>query len=353
MAENLRMATVLLYTSVLLPGLMMFFTTSILAHDADRDPAVESFWNHIQKHETIDQELKSRIEQTIDQHQDSAADAITESLILVYPEYAKAIEIAEQDELAPIVTALEPFTRSDDVFLAADASFYLARALMNAQHYEDALPLLQKVANEWAGQTAHTGNSRFYLGVAQAGLLDHKNAIQSFLDFLQFNPDAPERLRVAAWRQVQQLQTIKEGQMDDVYHRMDFSRRRLSLIETGDVTQEQQSRIVQMLAKLINEEEKKQCGNCNSQNTQQQQQRQQQQQQAQKQKSESQKGGSSNIANGDVVKRLHSDESTSPWSRLRDRSRDPANNAIKDKLPARYREIVERYYEAANGNDEK
>ena len=41
------------------------------------------------------------------------------------------------------------------------------------------------------------------------------------------------------------------------------------------------------------------------------------------------------------------------WSRLRDRSRDPANTAVKEKLPARYRDIVERYMEAANGEAEK
>ena len=49
----------------------------------------------------------------------------------------------------------------------------------------------------------------------------------------------------------------------------------------------------------------------------------------------------------------YDDSPASPWSRLRDRSRDPANNAVKEKLPARYRDIVERYMEAANGEAEK
>ena len=53
------------------------------------------------------------------------------------------------------------------------------------------------------------------------------------------------------------------------------------------------------------------------------------------------------------MKKSSDDSPASPWSRLRDRSRDPANNAVKEKLPARYRDIVERYTEAANGEGEK
>ena len=104
------------------------------------------------------------------------------------------------------------------------------------------------------------------------------------------------------------------------------------------------------------EQEKKEVSNSksNSKNTKQQQQQEQQQQQQQASKpkpNKSQKGGSSSNANGKVVQKSYDGSPASPWSRLRDRSRDPANNAIKEKLPARYRDIVERYYEAANGND--
>jgi len=61
-----------------------------------------------------------------------------------------------------------------------------------------------------------------------------------------------------------------------------------------------------------------------------------------------QKGGSSSNPNGKVVK-TYDDSPASPWSRLRDRLRDPANNAVKEKLPARYRDIVEKYRAAADG----
>jgi hypothetical protein len=111
--------------------------------------------------------------------------------------------------------------------------------------------------------SVHRSKAQYFIGVAQAGLLKNQEAVQSFMNFLSFNPDAPERLRVSAYRQVQQIQSIKEGKLDDVYQRMDYSRRRLTLKETGDQTQVEQDKIVNMLTKLIKEEEKKECSsNC-------------------------------------------------------------------------------------------
>jgi hypothetical protein len=74
------------------------------------------------------------------------------------------------------------------------------------------------------------------------------------MQFLSENPGAPERMRVSAWRQIQQIRSIKEGKLDDVYQRMDYSRRRLAQIETGDQTQEQQDKIIGMLTKMIKED---------------------------------------------------------------------------------------------------
>jgi hypothetical protein len=141
--------------------------------------------------------------------------------------------------------------------------------------------------------------------------------------------------------------------MDDIYQRMDFSRRRLEITEPGERTQEEQDNIVKMLKKLISEQEKKEASSSKGKGKSESE-SQQQQQQAQNQpkdQSESQSGGNSSNPNGKFVEKSYDTGNASPWSRLRDRSRDPANTAIKDKLPARYREIVERYYDAVNGNE--
>ncbi len=284
---------------------------------------------------------------------DEAAVAVTEALATVFPRYADAIQAADRDESKNAIKQLAPLAEIDDRFLAADASFYLARIQMNDEQFESALPLLERLTGELADSSVHQAVAQYFIGVAQAGLLQNDAATKSLTSFLQNHPTAPERLRVSAWRKVEELQAIEQGKLDDVYQRMDFSRRRLEQIETGAATQEQQEKIVNLLGKLIKEAEKKECSssckNCKKSSKQSKPKNQQAKKKPQKKPSQSKTPGSSSNPNGKVVDKSYDDAPASPWSRLRDRSRDPANNAVKDKLPAKYRDIVEKYYEAANG----
>ena len=335
---------------------LLFLLTggSILLAEESDEQVLQSFAERIQT-ASLEDAQKEEINDLLNEFSDSPADAITESLVVIYPGYGQAIDATDEEGAIVAYARFNEFLNSEDKFLAADASFYLARAFMNEERYEKSIELLDQVQDELSDYNVHVGQARFYKGIAQAGLLRYEKAIETLSQFLEFYPAAPERLRVAAWRQIQQLRSIESGKMEDVYQRMDFSRRKLSLIETGKKTQEEQDKIVKMLAKLIKEQEKKEASQSQQnqqKNTQKQQQQQQQQSQSQQQ-SKSQTGGTSNNPNGKVVKKAYDDSPASPWSRLRDRSRDPANNAIKDKLPARYRDIVERYYEAANGDSKK
>ena len=323
---------------------------SVATADDHGQQVLAKFKQHVQKLDQLEAKQRNRVADILQQSADDPQYAITEALVLMHQGYGKAIESADTDDAEAAVKALRPLLDSKDRFLAADASFYLARTLMNTERFEEAMPLLKQLTGELGPFTAHQGAAQYFTGVAQAGLLENKAAIESLMQFLQFNPDAPERLRVSAWRQIQQLQSIKNGKLNDVYQRMDFSRRRLELIETGEITQEEQDKIVKMLTKLIKEEEKKECANCKGGKSDKPGQKQSQQQaQSKPSQSKSQKGGSSSNPNGKAIVKNYNDDPASPWSRLRDRSRDPANNAVKDKLPARYRAIVEKYIENANG----
>ena len=162
-------------------------------------------------------------------------------------------------------------------------------------------------------------------------------------------------MRVSAWRQVQRLQKIKEGELDDVHQRMEYSRRRLGLEKTNDPTQGEQEKVVTMLTKLIKKAEKKECsGSCKNCNKPGQKKKpsagQKPKSGKQSQSKKSQSSKDAKAADGKAVVKTYEDTPASPWSRLRDRSRDPANNAIKEKLPAKYRDIVEKYMEKANGD---
>jgi len=233
------------------------------ANDSHDEKVVASFLKHVASLDSIAEDQKTEIKKTVNEIGTDSPDAVTEALIQLYPKYSKAVESSDTESVEAALELLSPLADSDDKFLAADASFYLARTLMNDERFEDAIPRLEKLVGDLSEFTVHQGSAQYFIGVAQAGLLKNKDAVQSLMQFLQFNPNAPERLRVSAWRQVQQLQSIQEGKLDDVHQRMDYSRRRLELIETDKVTQTEQDKIVAMLTKLIKEEEKKECSsNC-------------------------------------------------------------------------------------------
>ena len=215
------------------------------------------------------------------------------------------------------------------------------------------MPLLEALTGELGENSAQQGVAQYYTGVAQAGLLNNQNAIKAFITFLQTNPEAPERLRENAVRQFNELHAIEKGKLSDIRQRMDFSRRRLELTETDADTQDQQQQIVTMLGKLIKEEEKKENSQKNSGKPKDKKDKKKGKENSsddQKKPGEGEKkpnpsksesGSSSSNANGVAELKTYDGAPASPWSRLRDRNRDAANNAFKDKLPARYRELVE------------
>lgn len=335
--------------------LVTFLYLPALAGDMD---VVDSFRDHV-KSLKVESDQKQSAQKRIDAFADeSPGDAITEGLIAIYPEYGTAIDSSEEDDVAAAVGLLTPLTKSEDKFLAADSSFFLARMLMNDEKFEAALPLLDSLKKDLADHTLHSSTSDYFRGVAYAGMLENQKAIDSFVEFLESSPDAPERMRVSAWRQVQRIQAIKEGKLDDVHQRMEYSRRRLDLEKTNDPTQAEQEKIVTMLTKLIKEAEKKECSgsckNCNKpgQNKPSAGKKPQQANNKPSQQKKSQSGKNAKASDGQAIVKTYEDVPASPWSRLRDRSRDPANNAIKEKLPAKYRDIVEKYMEKANGEPE-
>ena len=237
--------------------LMAMLMCTVATADSHETKVVTSFLKHVESMKSLDADKKSSVMASVERKQTS--DGLTDGLIEIYPEYSAAVESSDAENVDQAIKLLSPLADSEDKFLAADANFYLARTLMNSERFEEAMPLLDQLMGKLKSHSAHQGSAQYFKGVAQAGLLKNQEAIESFIDFYNQNPDAPERLRVSAYRQVQQLRSIKEGKLDDVYQRMDYSRRRLTQIETGDKTQEEQDKIIGMLTKMIKEEQKKEA----------------------------------------------------------------------------------------------
>jgi len=283
----------------------------------------------------------------------SQSAVITVGLREIYPDYADALASFADEDLVVAVEKLGKLTTSTDPYLAADATFFLGRAHMLQEKFEQALPLLNEVQTKRADFSVQHGDALFLTGLCQARLLQRKEAVESFTKFDKDYPEAPERMRIGAWRMLQQLQLVQDGTIVDVADRMDFSRRKLSLKDSGKGTQDEQKKIVEMLAKLIKEAEDKESSGSGSGKGKGREKGQGQGQgegegagQGQGGNTGGEGSGSDNSQNTDALNRLRRTGPESGWSKLRDREREQVFSALKEKYPARYEKLVEQYYKS-------
>jgi tetratricopeptide (TPR) repeat protein len=228
------------------------------------DKTIDAFAKAIEGNAALDATKRQALLEAIASQRadaDRRTTTITDVLSATHDDYRVALGALAEENITAGVAALEKLSKSDDKFMAADASFFLARAYMMDERAEASVPLLKKLTGELADRTLYSGEAQYLLGAGQAALLDRKAATDTLEKFLKEYPDAPERLRVGAMRIVEELKTLKDGTLVDIYDRMGFSRRKLQIEDSGNTTRKQQDKIVAMLDVLIKEaEDKEGCG---------------------------------------------------------------------------------------------
>ena len=227
-----------------------------LAGEKESIAIIDAFIKSIESNEKLDKEKSAEVLKLVKELRDdeyARSAAITEGLIMIYPEFGDALNKIADDDIVGANKVLETLVDSDDKFLAAESNYFIARGLMFEQQFEAALPKLELVLK--SKQTVQLGNATYFKGVAQANLLDNKGAIKTLQSFVKDFPAAPERMRISALRQVDILNSIKPGTLADVFQRMNFSQKRLESKDTGKKTKDEQDKIVAMLTKMIKKAE--------------------------------------------------------------------------------------------------
>lgn len=324
------------------------------AADADRAAKVlDGFVQSCRENESLSDQQRQQALETVASLR-SDADfrdaAIAEALRVLSPEFAQALEALGEENLPPAVEALRRLAESDDRYLAAESTFFLTRAYLMEERFEEALPLLTRLAGEWADWSLHAGEALFLRGIAESRLLKRKDAIATLETFLKEYPDAPERMRVGAWRHKELLQLIEDGSISDVQEHMEFSRRRLTLADSGKTTQKIQDDIIEMLNKLIKEaEEQEQSGQGQGSGSKSQGSGEGQPGQGEGQQGEGQgqrgNTGGAGQSSEKALRRTHDGGQRTAWGDLRKKVENPHTfAALKEKFPGRYRQLIEQYY---------
>jgi tetratricopeptide (TPR) repeat protein len=181
---------------------------------------------------------------------------ITQALRETYPDFAAALSSLAEKDTDDAVSRLRGLIGAKNPYLAAESAFYLARAYVEDDDYERALPLLDSVIEKHSDHTLHLGETLFLRGISQTQMLKRVEAIDSFTEFLEQYPNAPQQMLAAAKQNLELLEQLVLGSINDIHDHMEYSHRRLSLDDSGTQTQEVQDDIVAMLTSLIEEIEK-------------------------------------------------------------------------------------------------
>src|SRR5688572_22388586 len=166
--RNARMIRTYLARCVALGGIVALAALAPLATAADANQVLDGFAASVAQSTSATEEQRRIVAELVKQLRQTPEDraaAITESLRLLHPEFKAALAALGEDNLGAAIVGLTKLREAADPYLAADASYFLARAQLLDERFEDSLPLLDDLQNKWADKTALGGEVLFLRGV--------------------------------------------------------------------------------------------------------------------------------------------------------------------------------------------
>lgn len=335
-------------TAVTMFGMFAFAPRICLADD---EATLRQFLAAANERQDLDAGQKSSLKSAAEQAFANAAErrqAILKGLSAVEPRFGDAIAALASETPQPGRVLLEKLAADRDPYVAATALDLLGRHLAERGEAAAALPHLTSVTETHANRVLGLDAALLARGRVEAELLRRAEAANTWERLLRDFPDLPAETRTEVEEQLTALSHLAPGSLDDVRDRMGYSRRQLTQAEVGEPLRAEQRRIIEMLDELIDrasqQEGKSGKGKGKGQKS----------GQANGQGAgsgspgsgagEGQGQGKNDPSEGPAVRKLSRGGPQSPWGQLRDKQRDPAFSAIKEKVPARYQQLIEQYY---------
>ncbi|MEE8170279.1 MAG: hypothetical protein V3T70_07005 [Phycisphaerae bacterium] len=278
---------------------------------------------------------------------------LDEALAVLSPEFRRGLDAASEQNFEAALARLSPLAEADDdPYVAVNAAFFAAQALLEEDRVRDTLGLLGAVMERHAPftrYTTHAAELTFLLAYVQVHMLQYDAAAATLDDFLDHYPDAPERFRVTARQMQLELRRRDPGGLGDVQDLMNFSRRELELRQTDDAVVQRQVEIIELLDRLIEEAQQNERegegegqseGGGGGRD------------QRQAQRKQSRGGGprdQSQLSRGSraAADRLESARRARPgqaWGAMPPREREQILQSLQKQFPSQYRDLVEQYY---------
>ena len=283
-------------------------------------------------------------------YRDQAPDGfVPDALAVLYPDYREALLAFDAGRSADVLRGMGPLRSDRDPFLAANATYFHARAAVDLGRFEEIEAELAGLGDGAGldGHTPYAPHILFLRGFVQARNLKFKEAMDTLATMRQRHPDAPEAVQTGVRQLLLELERRETGGLEEVATVMQYVSDRLRAIDATDRVRQRQGEVLALLDKLIEEEEKKeQSGNCNGGGK------------GQKKPGGNKKDGSKEKPTqgreqseapggaGDIGD-LHQAPKADPgemWGKLPPSQREKILQSLRDRFPSRYRQLVEQYY---------
>ncbi|RMF75512.1 MAG: hypothetical protein D6744_13410 [Planctomycetota bacterium] len=280
----------------------------------------------------------------IERYRDVAPESfVVDSLAVLHPAFGEALAAFDEDRLAEAAAAFAELRLSPDPYVAANAEYFHARALAALGRFDDVASELSQASLEPLDRySAYGPHARFLLAASYARLLEYEQA-RATLDSLDDDVATPELVRMAARQLRLEIERRESGTLGEVATIMDYVADHLKVANARDNVQRRQQEILDLLDRLIEQQQQKeqQSGGGGRRGGRPQDGRPSQATPSNPRDESQAPEGSGRI--GD----LHAAPSVDPgevWGELPPAERERILQAIRERYPSRYRQIVEQYY---------
>lgn len=245
------------------------------------------------------------------------------------PAYDAAVKRFEDGDLAAALELTKILAGTKDPLLQAHVRYHLARTFLDSDDPEAAVEVLNDYLTENINRSPLDAETAFFYSQALAEIPLPELAIPRLRAFLQWFPDASERMRSAAHQMIRELEQQQGSRLHQLADSMKKTSRDLQKKKTGEPVQLDQEKFVEELDSLIEEFEKREnqsTGGGGSGST--------------PAQSSNLRGGEGQVGDLKPDKQPSSDR----WAPMRDADRKKIEAEVQNGLPPQYRKMLEKYY---------
>ncbi len=272
---------------------------------------------------------------------------LTQGLALLSSKFRRALEAYDADRYERCAAICSELRLDANPFVATHGAVYEIKSLVATNRLLEAGERIEQLIGAEAGGTSRltaysyfAPEMTFLRGFCLLADLQYREAEEALRHFLEDYPAASQRLVVAAEQMRAELLNRQPGQIGEVVDLMHYSGRRLTQTDTGETVRQRQSRIIEILDRMIDEAEEQESSSSSSSSG---------GSGGSGKQSPSQPmpdsylpGGSPGEGSLQARRRANPGEA---WGAMPPAERERILQALRDNFPSRYRQLVEQYYE--------